>query len=62
MEIKSNISKKTQKAWKLGIYDKKSINIFAQEIGIYGKEKALQKVVDDVNKKTRFRQFYAKGY
>lgn len=49
--IKSNVSKKTQKAWNLGIYDKKSINIFAQEIGIYGKEKALQKVVDDVNKK-----------
>ena len=58
--IKSNISKKTQKAWNLGIYDKKSINIFAQEIGIYGKEKALQKVVDDVNKKLDLDSFMPK--
>lgn len=58
--IKSNVSKKTQKAWNLGIYDKKSINIFAQEIGIYGKEKALQKVVDDVNKKLDLDSFMPK--
>lgn len=58
--IKSNVAKKTQKAWNLGIYDKKSINIFAQEIGIYGKEKALQKVVDDVNKKLDLDSFMPK--
>ena len=44
----------------MGIYDKKSINIFAQEIGIYGKEKALQKVVDDVNKKLDLDSFMPK--
>ena len=47
-------------SWNLGIYDKKSINIFAQEIGIYGKEKALQKVVDDVNKKLDLDSFMPK--
>ena len=46
--IRTTIRKK-KKAWIIDIYDKDSINIFAKEIGIYGKEKAVQSVVDFVS-------------
>lgn len=58
--IKSNILKKTQKSWTLRIYDRSSINIFAKEIGIYGKERAIQKVVSDANKKSDINSFMPK--
>ena len=43
--IRTYIRKKTDKSWTLGIYDKASTIIFANEIGIFGKEKALAKVL-----------------
>lgn len=48
--IRSTIHKK-KKAWLIDIMDRHSVNIFAKEIGIYGKEKAVQKYVDFVNKR-----------
>ena len=48
--IRTTIRKK-KKAWIVDIYDKASINIFAKEIGIFGKNSAVQKVVEAANKR-----------
>jgi len=64
--IRSIISKKINRhpdrhkqAHSLFIFSKNSIIKFASEIGIYGKEYAVQKVVDNVkNKKTSYKELF----
>lgn len=43
--IRTYIRRKTDKSWTLGIYDKASAMLFISHIGIFGKEKALAKVL-----------------
>ena len=42
--IRTTVRQKTDRAWELGIYDRRSVLLFAKEIGIFGKEEALLSV------------------